>query len=259
MADFRDRAEALAPLGGWLRDDASKAWLRAQGGAVSDTLALWKAGVKQRYASTCGEDALPLLGDSRQISQAPGETTASHRARLRRAFEIHTDRTTKMAYKHIFEALGFDPAQVTVWSDWEDSLLPATPGDDPWWSRVTVVVDARTGPWSAPVWTDDAVWTETEVWGIEGATQAQIQWLRQQIRKTKWAGAYPLAVVFIFGGDVWGLETVWSDSAVWSEDPASVAVLPLGHVWGFNEAVYGAPPDLWNDSEVWKDAFTFDD
>jgi len=255
MADFRDVARELAPRGGWLRDAASQAWLGAMGGAVSTSQVLWRETVKARFASTAPEDALVLIGDTRQIERAPRETAAAYRARLQRCFELHTERTTPDAYRNALEPLGVEAAQVAVWSDYQDSILPAVPGTPAWWSRVTVVIDARTGPWTAPVWDAGAVWSEDEVWGIGGMIPTEVAWLRRTIRRWKWAGAFPLAIVIIFGGDVWGLETVWSDSAVWSDDPAEVAVLPLGRVWGFNEAVYGAPPDQWTESEVWRDPF----
>lgn len=256
--DFRALARDLAPRG-WLRDDTSQAWLTGLGGAVSASLVLLRNSVKVRFASTAPEDALVHIGDTRQIERAPRETATNYRTRLRRCFDIHAARTTADAYREALLPLGVDGADVAVWSDWQDSIMPADPGTPAWWSRVTVVVDATVGPWTAPIWEDGAVWSESEVWGIGGMTPAEVAWLRRTIRKWKWAGAYPLAVVIIFGGDAWGLETVWSASAVWSDDPASVAVLPLGMAWGFNETVYGAPPDLWSDDAVWQDPFFSED
>ena len=259
MGDFRDYAEQLAPRGGWLSDDASKAWLRAQGGAVSTSLALWREGRRARFASTAPEDALPLIGDNRQIERAPRETPVRYRGRLRRCFEIHEARSTPLAYKEAFKPFyGLNATQyMTVANDYEDSVIPAPPGADPWWSRVTVIIDMTAGPWSTPLWDDGAVWSDDEVWGLFGPTWDEIKFLRRTIRKWKWAGALPLAIVFIFGGAVWGLETVWSDSDVWSDDPADVAVMPMAHVWDFNTEVYGAPPDLWSDDGVWLDVYDF--
>jgi hypothetical protein len=259
-SDFRSQAADMAPrgAGAWLRDDASQAWLRGLGGAVSDSMALWREGVKVRFVRTAPSDALAELCDTRQIERAPRETEDAIRARLQRCFEIHQTRGTKDAYVEALLPLLVDAENIVVRNDYEDSIMPAVPGVDPWWSRVMVVIDSRSGPWFAPAWDDGGVWSEEEVWDIGDMTPAESTWLRRTIRRWKWAGAYPLAIVIIFGGSAWGLETVWSDSDVWTDVPAEVAVIPLGHVWGFNEAVYGAPPEMWTESGVWKDAFDFE-
>ena len=237
MTDFRDRAEALAPLGGWLSDPASKAWLRAQGGAVSDTLALWKAGVKQRYASTCGEDNLPNVGDSRQLEQAPGETAAAYRLRLVRAFEIHTDRTTPRAYKHVLEPLGVDPADVYVWAHYEAGI-------GLWHSQTRVVVDSRSGPFTtAPIADDDILCDSGVLCDITGLVADMVAYIRRNVRKTKWAGAYPVGIWIVLSGDAWADMGLTADSGVLCDSgPFERAIMPLGRVWDQEEMLWGEPP-----------------
>lgn len=260
MADtFRETAQELAPRGLFLRDRVSQAYLEALGGAVADTTALVRDGVLARWARTAPDDALALIGDTRQIEQAPGETKTAYRARLADAWDIHSDRGTKDAYRNVLEPLGVDPANVVVWDNWEDDGIPPPPGDDPWWSRVWIVVDSSPGPWSSPVWVDPATWSDDEVWGVGDMTVAEIKYIRRLFRKWKWAGAFPTALYLHFGGAMWGDFAAWDEAGhlTWLDTPADVAVIPLAHVWDFNAAIYGAPDDVWAD-EIWPDAFTFD-
>lgn len=247
-------ANGYAPRG-WLDDPTSQAYLSAHGDACLETFGVWRDTVKVRYASTAPEDALVWIGEARQLDRGPEEVTADYRLRLARCFEIHEDRTTKDCYRHALEPLGVDPANVAVWNDYEDTFVPATPPDTQWWSRVIVAVDCSAGPWTAPIWSGSAVWSDEEVWGIEGMTQNELTFLRRFIRRHKWSGAYPLGMAFIFDTATFDLSTDWKALAwVGSTD---VAVMPLGRVWGWNEAVYASSPDLWSDSEVWTDVFTF--
>jgi hypothetical protein len=247
-------ANGYAPRG-WLDDPTSEAYLAAHGAAALETFGLWRETVKARYASTAPEDALVWIGEARQLARAPAEVTADYRLRLARSFEIHEDRTTKDAYRHALEPLGVDPANVVVWNDHEDTFLPATVPDVQWWSRVIVIVDCRSGPWTAPLWSGSAVWSDEEVWGIEGMTQIELAFLRSHIRRWKWAGAFPLGMAFIF--DTFDLATEWK-ALTWVGAPINdVAVMPLGRVWGWNEAVYLSAPDLWSADEAWADVFTF--
>lgn len=253
MADFKSYTQNLAPRGGWLRDTASQAWLGGMGQAIGTTLDLDKEGVKVRFASTCPVDALPVVGDSRQIEQAPEEADADYRLRLGQAFDYHFERPTPEGYKNALVPLGIDPANIVVYSDWEDSVLPSAVPADSWWSRVMIVVDATGGPWIQPVWDAGDVWTADAVWGIDGVTQAEIAYLKRTIRRNKWAGAFPMALIIIFDNVAWPLNTDWSLGG-WVGDP-DVAIAPLGRVWGWNENVYGSAPDLWMADEVWRDPF----
>jgi hypothetical protein len=257
MADtFREAGQELAPAGLFLRDRVSQALLAALGGMVADTTALVREGVLQRFARTADETALVEIGETRQMERAPGESAEDYQHRLAAPIDWHSARGAKQGLVEVFGPLGVELSKVVVWDDHEDTILPATPPDIQWWSRCMIVVDMSGGPWSAPVWSDSAVWSDSEVWGIEGATQLDIAYLRRTIRKNKWTGAYPLALVLIFDTTTYDLSATWSASYAWVGDPA-VAVMPLGRAWGWNETVYAAPDDQWSDSEVWADAFTF--
>jgi hypothetical protein len=252
---YRDYAKDLAPRG-FLRDPTSQSYLGALGGAVSDTLALYRGGVESRFARTAPDDGLPYIGDARQIERAPLETEDDYRARLQRSFEIHSARTTKDAYVLALEPLGVSADNIRVYNDYENKLLSITPPDTAWWSRVLLVIDSTDGPWTQPVWDPNDVWDPDAVWGVDGLTQAEVKYLRRQIRRHKWAGAFPYGMVIIFDNTTWPIDTDWSSNLAWIGDP-TVVVAPLGRTWGWNEAIYGTP-DLWMTDEVWRDPFDLD-
>ena len=267
MTDFRHVARELAPRGGWLRDDTSQAWLSGLGGAVSTSLGLWRESVKARFASTAPADALVVIGDTRQLERAPLELEADHRVRLTRAFEIHALGGTKGIYPELLSVLGVSAANVIAWDDWEASGIPAPPGTDPWWSRAWVVVNSSAGPWTGPLWYDDGsdLWGDSDggIWAVDGLTIDELQWLRREVRKRKWAGAPLIAMFVILAGDVWGDGSTWSDPIpdAWSDAGGDVVVLQFAHVWGGEEAFYGAPAPSWLDdgSDTWESLYDFGD
>lgn len=246
MADFRDVARELAPRGGWLRDPASQAWLGAMGGAVSASQALWRETVKARFASTAPEDALVLIGDTRQIERAPRETAAAYRLRLARCFEIHTERTTPDAYRNALEPLGVAEADVFVYSHFEVAIGLH-------WSTVWIVVDSTAGPWTEALWDDGGSWDDGGVWDLDGLQDIEVHWLRRTIRKWKWAGAYPVAIWVWTSGDVWDDGGLWDDGGVWTDDAGITTPILLGHLWDEQETLYGGEPDKWDDGGVWDD------
>jgi hypothetical protein len=247
MADtFRETAQELAPRGLFLRDATSQAYLEALGGAVADTTTLVREGVWARWARTAPDDALVLIGDTRQIEQAPGETKTAYRRRLTEAWEIHQARGTKTAYKNVLEPLGVDPTLVFVWNHYET-------GVGNWWSNVYVVVDMTLGdPWTVDLW-DDGTWDDGGVWDFDGLLATQVTYIRRTIRKWKWAGAFPVAIWVWLSGDVWDAGDTW-DSGVWADAGVALPIL-LGHVWDESELIYGEPPEKWDDGSTWEEAF----
>ncbi len=231
---------------GWLDDATSQAYLGSHGVAVLTTLGLWKEGVKCRFASTAPADALPWIGDARQLEQAPEESTDEYRDRLQRAFEIHEDRTTDDAYRHALEPLGVAPELVAVWNHYEAGV-----GDH--WSNVYIVADMTGGdPWTVDLW-DDGEWDDEGVWDFDGLLAAQVTFARRYIRRWKWAGAYPVAIWVWVDGDVWDAGDAW-DSGVWADDGLALPIL-LGHIWDEGELIYGGPEQCWDDGSVWEEAF----
>jgi len=236
MADFRTVARELAPRGGWLRDPASQAWLGALGGAVSTSQALWRETVKARFASTAPEDALVLIGDTRQIERAPREEAAAYRARLQRCFEIHEKRGTDDAYREALLPLGVAGEDVRPFS-WCDVHLGA------WWSTVWITVDSRSGPWtSAPLADDGNAADDGTLCDITGLIDTEIHWLRRQIRKWKWAGAFPVAIWVVLSGVYTDLGLI-ADSGVQADDgPFQSTIIRLGNLWDQEASIYGYPP-----------------
>lgn len=236
MTDFRDVAKELAPRGGWLRDNTSQAYLGALGGTVSDSLALWREGVKARFASTCPADALVHLGDTRQIERAPRETEEAYRVRLRRAFEIHALRGTPGAWAELLAPLGVDADTVYPWN-WYEILLGT------WWSTLWPAVDSRSGPWGGPHEADDGTTCdEGALCDISGIVDSEVHWIRRQVRRWKWAGAYPVAIWIALGG-VYTDIGLTADSGILCDDgPFERAILRLGNVWDQETELFGEPP-----------------
>lgn len=247
---FRDTAPRYAPRGLWLRDDTSRDYLASLGGAVADSLELYRHAVEVRYARTAPDDALPLIGDSRQLERAPGESEADYRLRLPRAFEIHGDRTLADGYRHALEPLGVEPDTVTVYSEHEV-------GEHDWYSEAFGFVDATgvDAPWTLGVW--DGVgdeWDDGGLWDVDGLTVAQLAFARRMIRRHKWAGAYPARLVVWFTGTLWtpGGAVTW-DPAAWHLAGDAIPIL-LGHTW--DEGLeYDGVQDLWDDGGQWDDNF----
>lgn len=250
MADsFRQFAQQLAPRG-WLDDATSQAYLGAHGDAVSTTLALWVDGVKVRFASTAPEDALPWIGDMRQLERAPRETTDEYRDRLQRCFEIHSERATKNAYRHALEPVNVDPAAVTVWSHYEV-------GVGEWWSEPSVIVDTRETPWELDMWDGvGAEWDDGGVWDLNGLLWNEVHFFRRMIRRWKWAGDYPVAIWAWLSGEIWDEGSVWDEfDDVWGDVVGVALPILLGYTWDQGEWLYGDLPETWDDGSEWEQAF----
>ena len=244
---FRETAGQYAPRGIWLRDTTSQDYLRALGGAVADSLALHREATEARFARTAPEDALPFVGDNRQLERAPGETVADYRLRLPRAFEIHGDRTVDDGYRHALEPLGIAPADVYVYGETEVGEHPD------WYSEVFVFVDSTSGPWTLGVWDGvDDVWDDGGLWDLDGLDVAGIAYIRRTIRRYKWAGAYPVRLFAWLSGGLWTPGDAWTP-ATWHTLGRAIPIL-LGRTWDEDQE-YSGVPDLWDDGGPWDDNF----
>jgi hypothetical protein len=246
-ADMRDYAETPGTIipDGWLDDPASRAYVRALGARVSDTLALYRDGVLSRFARFAPTDLLPDVGVARQLERAPGESTADYRVRLQRAFEIHGDRTTAQAYRHALEPIGVDPDTVTVYG--EEAV-----GEHDWYSEVFVFVDSTAGPWTALLWDSGWNWDDGTIWDIDGLTVAQLAFARRMIRRWKWAGAYPTRLFIQITGTVWTPGDPWTPAA-WHTAGEAIPI-KLGRTWD-EDLEYSGVPDLWDSGWMWDDNF----
>ena len=83
---YRDHLPAAAPS--WLRDtDAGQAWLEEHGQALDDLVAEVKSAVKARMPTEAPADALPWIGQERQILRAPFDANESYAKRLEGAWD----------------------------------------------------------------------------------------------------------------------------------------------------------------------------
>jgi len=243
---FRDTAPRYAPRGVWLRDDTTRDYLSSLGGAVADSLELYRHAVEVRYARTAPDDALPLIGDNRQLPQAPEETDDDYRLRLPRAFEIHGDRTLADAYRHALEPLGVSPDLVTVYGETDV-------GEHTWWSGAFVFVDITAGPWTVDEWEEVGdEWDDGGVWDLNGLTYAQLAFTRRMIRRWKWAGAFPVMLFAWASGAVWTPGDTW-EPAVWLAAETAFPLV-LGYTWDAGDEYY-AETDAWDDGSSWEEPF----
>lgn len=207
------------PFTRWLRDTLAPPVLRGRfGSALSATIGAAMDDVRTRaidavrvrlpkYAPT---DALAFHGNDRLLERYPAESDAMYRARLERAFEVWSGAGTYSGVIGALAAAGFDAQVFDVWtapswwagttgrawppkprtpkpSWWDAYMLPYPPadGDTLWWSLFWVEITAP-GPlgWQPRLWGDGHEFGDGATWGST-ATAAQVQFVREIIRKWK--------------------------------------------------------------------------
>jgi hypothetical protein len=186
--------DELAPP--WLkRTDLDAGWLAAHGEVLDDLVARVRAAVKLRFVLDCVADALPYHGAARGLERYVGDTDASYRARLARAWELWQLAGTAAGIVAILNAAGF--SHVAVY----EALGAAAPGEAVWppdgdaanWSRFWVLIDASVGAytpfaWKSVTWgsggAGNRTWGSGWTWG-SNATREQVATLRRIVRTWK--------------------------------------------------------------------------
>lgn len=82
------------------------------------------------------DDALPVIGASRQIQRLPGESADSFRARLAMAFETWSNACTAGGVLDAVELLGYGRPLLFT-----QRALPLADGHPTWWARFRLVYD----------------------------------------------------------------------------------------------------------------------
>lgn len=170
--------------------------------------------VKERFPTTCSDDALDLVGSNMQIERFPGESDDAYRARASNAFEAHSWSGTAVgiatySLEPYCAALGATDPTVTVLEDWQGAFAPWTGG---WYSRFLVVI--QNSPWtgleldSAEAVLDDCTLGST-------ASVDEIRQVKRQILKLKDAHGLPVTVRAILdGGPVLDVDAILDTSTL---------------------------------------------
>lgn len=188
--------------------------------------------VKERFPTTCSDDALDHVGDTMQLERYPGETNDTYRARLSEAFDAHSWAGTAKGIQDQLTAaltgLGATSPVVTVIENWNGAY--ADGGD--WYSRIAVVIQCG------------GVWTESSLGGTwvlgttvlgSTATALEVAAMKRIVRKWKDCGAYPgvLRVLLDETVDLLGIDWTLGTSALGADSTVTEWVMgPLfGSTW----------------------------
>lgn len=208
----------LAPR--WLRTPTAELLLDAIGVQLDSLEQGARDAAKCAHVEVCPEDAVSYHAAARRLEQYPDESLSAWRARVAAAwFALHWLGTAK-GIEDAFAALGWTGAKVygahdappgwwvSAWPpaprnpkpSWWVGAWPVAHGDTQWMSRFWVVLDAP-GPWG---WTASSAWGSKDwagfVWGITGATEAQVRLLRRIVER--WRPAHEICdgILVNFGG-----------------------------------------------------------
>lgn len=190
---------ALRTYRAWSRDLAPT-WLRGDwGGALVEMLGFtfdsieeadYEAGAAGLLdAPTFPADALPLIGNERQIERYPSESDDTYKARVKGAWVAWPQAGTKGGELSQLGDGAFT-ADIKEMRDWNWD------GDAANWSRFWVIITDH--GWSRTHWGDGRKWGEG-VWGCT-ASQAEAQTLIRIVRK--WKPAHVVAIIVVVMDDV---------------------------------------------------------
>lgn len=181
---YRAWARDLAPT--WLRGDWGGALVEMFGftfDAIQE--ANYEAGAAGLLdAPTFPVDALPLIGNERNIERYPAESDDEYHARVKGAWVAWPQAGTINGVLSQLTAAGFD-AEIKEMKDWNWD------GDAANWSRFWVILH-NTG-WARNKWGDGRKWGEG-VWGVN-ASRDEVHTLRRIVKK--WKPAHCIAIIIV--------------------------------------------------------------
>jgi hypothetical protein len=221
-SEWEEYLVALAPR--WLRGPTGEAVLRSFGTQLDALEQGARDAAKCALVERCPEDAIGYHAAARRLELYPGESVTTWRARVAAAWSALHWLGTKKGIEDALKAIGFATAKVHSTADaapgwwapawppaprnpkpewWDASGAPAWPvahGDTTWWSRFWVVLDAP-GPFG---WTASTTWGSKNwggfLWGIDGATEAQVQLVRRVVERWRPAHEVCDGILVNFGG-----------------------------------------------------------
>jgi hypothetical protein len=217
---FRTMLETMSPT--WLSREYGAKLVLGLMGYIADamaeaaTLALKSPWLLE---DTSPNDAVDLQSAETKIIRYPGESIASHRARVQTPWGAWPFAGTKDGTGGTGEGLegqlallGYPNAFTLADYEW-------TPDSVVHWSRFWVFIPESDHAWITDgVWSDPGTWSDGGVWDIS-ASAAEIRALRQLIRQ--WKAARDRCwqiIVQLSGGELWDWpEGVWSDPGTWGD------------------------------------------
>lgn len=236
---FRNYVSHIVPP--WLR----RYWgERLVGGAIGLYADLLMEGGAQATkapwlrSNTSPDDALPRIGDERNVPKVDGETPDEYRERLANAWELWGEAGTVTYGANVLEAWGFTPAGVFVYA-WKDGDQDAAATH---WSKYSVVaLDGTVGADTVEIPFRQAIVGVYPLTLGDGstvgssATVEQVRGMCSHIWHFKSGHEVPQWLYMCWGyagGAIWG-----AGSAAWDSDAVRI---PLGNFIGHNPTVLGA-------------------
>lgn len=157
------------------------------------------------------DDVLPLIANERGLQRYPGETPASHRTRLVKAWDSYSFAGSATEIEAQLAAYGY-PGKVTFF-----------PGRDgpfgqlaPYWSQFWLTFPTGTHPVTSegPPW-DSFNWDDGHVWGPVGYTPEFAATLHAIVNKWKPVQWICRGFIFENGTAVWDAFN-WDDGTLWA-------------------------------------------
>jgi hypothetical protein len=224
---FRDSIKLISPP--WLAGRVTERIGYAVGLVLDATNDQIREGVRARMPGEGTPDALPFIGNDRQIDRGPRESADSYAARLREAFDTWRAAGSARAMLGQLRAyfLGTaSPPPIRIVSDrsvwhtidnvtgivtkyvpgsglrnwrWDafSSSLASPPGSPRWW-RAWVVIDSSSGPWEPWYLGDPNVSLGDGHTLGSTATVEEVTSIRKIVRKWRPANAHLVNVIVTF-------------------------------------------------------------
>lgn len=232
----------------WL-GDWGRRWSRVIG-RVADATALGvKLAVVARFPRYAPDDALEDAGADRATPAVPGESSIAHRRRVAEAWEIKPWLGTATGIVLALGAYGFDDETTYAL----DQSTPFIWDGSDWWSRFWIIAAGDLPFTDDGVWGGPGAYGDGGTWGTN-ATVEQIHGIRVLVQQSKAHHGYPVQLMLVFSGEVWGMVGTWgTDDGVWGN--ADVVRWPLWRTWNEEAKDYGSGPTgtvgVWGDSGDW--------
>jgi hypothetical protein len=199
------REHQVVTLPPWLQDNTAQSFVYVLALVKDAFVEAAKAAVKQRFATTCRDDALSAVGEMYQLERGFIGDSTTYRTLLRNAWDIWSRAGTEQSVLDALEGQALTNVEILENGDWNVDGHP-----EKWW-RMWVIVR----PTFLMSEGDDVAPAGTATPGAE-------QWRGLLSAVKKWKPAHEYAfVIVVLDGALWG-------------DPADM------RTWGDGDTTWGA-------------------
>lgn len=163
---------------------------------------------KARSESTAPLDALPRIGQNKNLERYFADTDDTYRDRLLHAFSLWQQAGTKQAVEAALDAFGYPDAQVFEDADWHRP-------PQPYWSQFWIVFPYGTHTVSpaANTYGPTINYGEGYLYGVTGITPEEVSGLRRLVHK--WKPSRSICREFIFAnGPIYGTGLTYGASGL---------------------------------------------